>query len=132
MSKFNGKDMIATFGTWTLDGLTSADFASTADITEQAISGQTYKAQIVGIPSASFTLNLLLDNATPSPAPLLTALTPGNTGSFSFDPIRGSTFGGSYSGTGLIRQRDVSHPVEGFVALQLQIGIDGALTISAT
>lgn len=130
MSKFNGKDMLATFGTWTLDGLTSVDMSSTADITEQAISGQTYKAQIVGIPSANFTLNLLLDNATPVPAGLLNALVPGATGSFSFDPVRASTFGGSYAGTGLVRQRDVSHPVEGFVTLQLQIGIDGAMTIS--
>lgn len=130
MSKFNGSSMIATFGTWTLDGLTSVDFTSTADITEQAISGQTYKAQIVGIPSASFTLNFLLDNASPVPASLLNALVPGVTGTFTFDPIRTSTFGGSYSGVGLVRQRDVSHPVEGFVTASLQIGIDGALTIS--
>ena len=76
MSKFNGKDMIATFGTWGLDGLTSVEFTSSADITEQAISGQTYKAQIVGIPSASFTLNFLLDNASPVPASFLNALVP--------------------------------------------------------
>ena len=130
MAKFNGSQMLATFGTWTLDGLTSVDFTSTADITEQAISGQTYKAQIVGIPSASFTLNMLLDNASPVPASLLNALVPGATGTFSFDPIRSSTFGGAYAGTGLIRQRDVSHPVEGFVTAQIQVGIDGALTIS--
>lgn len=132
MSKFNGSQMIATFGTWGLDGLTQVDFTSTADITEQAISGQTYKAQIVGIPSASFTISMLLDNATPAPGGLLNALVPGATGAFTFDPVRGSTFGGAYGGTGLIRQRDVSHPVEGFVALQLQVGIDGALSIFST
>jgi len=132
MTKFNGKDMIATFGTWGLDGLISVDFTSAADITEQAISGQTYKAQIVGIPSASFTINMLLDNATPIPSALLNALEPGKTGAFSFDPIRGSTFGGSYAGAGLVRQRDVTYPVEGFVALNLQVGIDGALSITAT
>lgn len=132
MTKFNGSQMIATFGTWGLDGLTSVDIAAQADITEQAISGQTYKAQIVGVPAATFTLNALLDNATPIPAGLLTALTPGNTASFTFDPIRGSTFGGAYAGTGLIRQRDVSHPVEGFASLQLQVGIDGALSIYST
>jgi hypothetical protein len=124
--------MLATFGTWALDGLTSVDVASSADITEQAISGQTYKAQIVGIPAATFTLNMLLDNATPIPGGLLTALTPGNTAAFTFDPIRASTFGGAYAGTGLIRQRDVAHPVEGFVALSLQVGIDGALSIFST
>lgn len=129
MSKFNGKDMIATFGTWTLDGLTSVEFNSTADITEQAISGQTYKAQIVGIPSASFTLNFLLDNTSPVPGTLLTALTPGQTGTFSFDPIRGSTAGSTFAGVGLIRDRAISYPVEGFVTAQIQIGIDGALTI---
>lgn len=129
MSKFNGKDMIATFGTWTLDGLTSVEFNSTADITEQAISGQTYKAQIVGIPSASFTLNFLLDNTSPVPGTLLTALTPGQTGTFSFDPIRGSTAGSTFAGIGLIRDRAISYPVEGFVTAQIQIGIDGALTI---
>lgn len=129
MAKFNGKDMLATFGTWTLDGLTSVEFTSAADITEQAISGQTYKAQIVGIPSAQFTLNFLLDNATPLPGGLMTALTPGATATFSFDPVRGSTFGSTFAGAGLVRQRDVSFPVEGFVTAQLQIGIDGALTI---
>lgn len=129
MSKFNGKDMIATFGTWGLDGLTSVEFTSSADITEQAISGQTYKAQIVGIPSASFTLNFLLDNASPVPAAFLNALVPGATDAFSFDPIRTSTFGGTFGGAGLVRQRDVSFPVEGFVSAQIQIGIDGALTI---
>ena len=106
MSKFNGKDMIATFGTWRLDGLTSVEFTSSADITEQAISGQTYKAQIVGIPSASFTLNFLLDNASPVPAAFLNALVPGATDAFSFDPIRTSTFGGTFGGAGLVRQRD--------------------------
>jgi len=130
MTKFNGKDMLATFGTYALDGLVSVDFTSAADVTEQAISGQTYKAQIVGIPSASFTINMLLDNATPVPSVLLNGLEPGSTGTFSFDPIRSSTFGGQYTGAGLIRQRDVTYPVEGFVALNLQIGIDGALTIS--
>lgn len=129
MSKFNGKDMIATFGTWGLDGLTSVEFTSSADITEQAISGQTYKAQIVGIPSASFTLNFLLDNASPVPAAFLNALVPGATASFSFDPIRTSTYGSTFAGAGLVRQRDVSFPVEGFVSAQIQIGIDGALTI---
>lgn len=54
MSKFNGKDMIATFGTWGLDGLTSVEFTSSADITEQAISGQTYKPKsLVFRPPAS-------------------------------------------------------------------------------
>lgn len=129
MSKFNGKDMIATFGTWGLDGLTSVEFTSSADITEQAISGQTYKAQIVGIPSASFTLNFLLDNASPVPAAFLNALVPGATAAFSFDPIRTSTYGSTFAGAGLVRQRDVSFPVEGFVSAQIQIGIDGALTI---
>lgn len=129
MSKFNGKDMIATFGTWGLDGLTSVEFTSSADITEQAISGQTYKAQIVGIPSASFTLNFLLDNASPVPATFLNALVPGATAAFSFDPIRTSTYGSTFAGAGLVRQRDVSFPVEGFVSAQIQIGIDGALTI---
>lgn len=129
MAKFNGANMLATFGTWTLDGLTSVEFQSTADITEQAISGQTYKAQIVGVPAASFTLNMLLDNASPLPGGLLNALTPGQTGGFSFDPIRGSTFGSTFAGTGLIRDTSVSYPVEGFVALQIQVGIDGALTI---
>jgi hypothetical protein len=132
MSKFNGSQMIATFGTWGLDGLTSVELASNADVTEQAISGQTYKAQIVGVPAATFTINMLLDNATPVPGSLLTALTPGNTGPFTFDPIRGSTFGGAYAGTGLVRQRDVSYPVEGFVALSLQVGIDGALSVFST
>lgn len=129
MTKFNGKDMLATFGTWTLDGLTSVELTRAADITEQAISGQTYKAQIVGIPAATFTLNFLLDNASPVPAGFLNALTPGQTGAFSFDPIRGSTFGSTFAGTGLIRQSDNSYPVEGFVSAQIQIGIDGALTI---
>lgn len=129
MAKFSGKDMIATFGTWTLDGLTSVEFTSAADITEQAISGQTYKAQIVGVPNAQFTINMLLDNVSPLPGGLLTALTPGQTGVFSFDPVRGSTFGSTFAGAGLIRQRDVSFPVEGFVSAQLQVGIDGALTI---
>ncbi len=129
MTKFNGKTMIGTFGTWGLDGLTSVEFTSSAEITEQAISGQTYKAQIVGIPSASFTLNFLLDNASPAPAALLNALVPGATAAFTFDPDRTSTFGGTFSGAGLIRQRDVSFPVEGFVSAQVQIGIDGALTI---
>ncbi len=129
MTKFNGKDMIATFGTWTIDGLTSVELASSAEITEQAISGQTYKAQIVGVPSAVFTLNLLIDNASPAPGGFLTALTPGQTGTFSFDPVRGSTFGSTFAGAGLVRQRDVSFPVEGFVSGQIQIGIDGAMTI---
>jgi hypothetical protein len=130
MSKFNGATMIATFGTWGLDGLTSVEFSSDADITEQAISGQTYKAQIVGIPNASFTLDMLLDNATPVPASLQNALVPGATGTFSFDPIRANTFGGSYSGIGLVRSRNVSFPVEGFVTARFEIGIDGALTIT--
>lgn len=130
MSKFNGKQMIATFGTWGLDGLTEVELQSSADVVEQAISGQTYKAQIVGIPAATFNVSLLLDNATPVPGTLLTALTPGNTATFTFDPDRTSTFGGSFTGVGQIRERNNSFPVEGFVTLQLQIAIDGALTIS--
>lgn len=130
MSKFSGKNMLATFGTWALDGLTEVELQETAEITEQAISGQTYKARIVGVPTAVFTINMLLDNATPVPGALLTALTPGNTASFSFDADRTTTFGGAYSGTGLIQDHRATYPVEGFAALQLQIGIDGALTKS--
>jgi len=128
MSKFSGANMLSTFGTWGIDGLTEVEVQETAEITEQAISGQTYKAQIVGVPSAVFTLNLLLDNASPVPGPFLNALTPGKTAAFTFDADRTGTFGGAYAGAGLIRDNRVSYPVEGFVSIQLQIGIDGALT----
>jgi hypothetical protein len=128
MAKFSGANMIATFKTWGIDGLTEVEVQETADVTEQAISGQSGKAQIVGVPSAVFTLDLLMDNATPVPGPFLTALTPGVTGTFTFDADRTGTFGGSYSGIGLIRDLRVTYPVEGFTAIQAQIGIDGALT----
>lgn len=130
MSKYNGKQMLATFGTWTLDGLTEVEFSSDADVVEQAISGQTYKAQIVGVPNAAFTLNFLLDNASPVPATFLSALTPGNTASFQFDSDRTGTFGPAFSGTGQVRSRNVSFPVETFVAATVEMVIDGALTIS--
>lgn len=128
MSKFNGAEMLATFGTWGIDGLTEVELQETAEITEQAISGQTYKAQIVGTPSATFTLNFLLDNASPVPGPFLENMRPGLTGAFTFDADRTGTFGGAYSGTGLIRDTRVTYPVEGFTAVQLQMGIDGELT----
>lgn len=126
--KFSGKNMIATFGTWGIDGLTAVDLASSADIVEQAITGQTYKEQLVGVPGAAFTLNWLLD--TVAAAGLLTALTPGEAKTFSFDGDRTTTTGPTFSGAGVVRQRDVSFPIENFVAVSCQIGISGALTIS--
>lgn len=130
MSKFNGKNMLGTFGTWALNGLTEVGFSSDADVVEQAISGQTYKAQIVGVPNASFSINALLDNDSPAPATFMTALTPGNTGTFTFDSDSTSTYGPTFSGIGQVRSRSISFPVENFVAYTLEIAIDGALTIS--
>lgn len=130
MAKFNGKNMLGTFGTWALNGLTEVEQQSSADTIEQAISGQTYKAQIVGVPNANFTIDMLLDNASPAPAAFLTALTPGNTGTFSFDSDSTNTTSPAFSGVGSVRDRSVTFPVEQFTALRLQIAIDGDMTIS--
>lgn len=131
MGKFNGKNMIATWGTYTMDGLTQVEFQSSAEIIEEAISGQTYKEQIVGIPNALFSLDGLLDDVTPSPQDWLDAVTPGNTGSYSFDSNRNSTYAPSFAGDGQIRTRNVTFPAEQFVSWSLEVAITGgSLTIS--
>lgn len=130
MAKFDGKNMIATFGTWTLDGLTQVQFDSNADIIEEPISGQTYKEQIVGIPTATFSLDGLLDDVTPEPVGFLNAITPGNTGTYSFDSNRNSTFAPDFSGVAQVRNRSITFPAEGFVAWSLEVAITGGtLTI---
>lgn len=125
MTKYTGKSMVATFGSTTFTCLTSADYNGTADIYTASCAGATYKARVVGLTDATFTLNYLFDTGGKTE---LTNLEPGTTGTFTMST--NGTFGPTFSGAAIVESHSVTSPVEGFVGGTVTIGIDGALTIA--
>jgi hypothetical protein len=124
MSKFTGKNMVATFGSTGFTCLTSLESTENADVFTAACAGATYKARAIGTIDAKFTLNFLSDTATEEHV----NFRPGTSGTFTAS-LNG-TWGPSFSGAGQIESISISSPVEGFVTGTLVVGIDGALTVS--
>lgn len=124
MTKFTGKNMVATFGAMGFACLTSIESSETADVYTQACAGATYKSRVVGTTDASFTINFLVDSAGTEK----TVLVPGTTGTFTCST--NTTVGPQFSGAGIVESRSFSVPVDGFVTGTCVIGIDGALTVT--
>jgi hypothetical protein len=124
MTKFTGKNMLATFGSTGFTCLTSLDVSETAEVFTASCAGSTYKARVVGTTDATFTINYIADTTDST----YSDLTPGTTGTFTAS--LNATAWAQYSGSGIIESLSHSAPVDGFVTGTVVIGIDGALTVT--
>ena len=122
MTKFTGKDMVATFGAAAITCLTSLESSQTADVYTQACAGSTYKSRVVGTTDASFVINFLMDTTGSESS----NLAPGTTGTFTAST--NGTWPPTFSGAGIVESLSISSPVDGFVTGTATIGIEGQLT----
>lgn len=120
--------MTLTFGGNTITCLQNVETSEEVDVQMVECAGATYKEKVVGLASASLTLNLALNQ---TDVTLMGYLDPADVGAIVFQP-GGATAGyiKITSTNGIVTSRQVASPVNGIVGLTATIELDN-LTVGA-